>query len=239
MNWYKQAQSKTTENIVFDIYSAITNTVAGEWSVLEDKGMMKTFRLQSYRIIHLDGKNVIKTGDYFWIEVKMFIHKALNVLHPYDGTYENAQNWQEGEKSSLKEISKEQNRWPKEEEKKRWEALDRLKPENAFIYDEQYGNKLISFDVLVYGKKPDENEIPDKVNKLEILFGGGSLEKIDTSHSELDTPTEIAQYINNTINKFYFGDDGGNGKDLPSLPYDPVESIYNPELEKEYNYELV
>lgn len=230
MNWYKKAQLKTMENIVFDIYSEIMK-MGGSWTVLEDKNMMKTYKMQSYRIMHFDGKNIVKTGDYFWVEVKMFILKGLNILHPYDGTYENAQNWQQGVKSSLKEIAEKQNRWPKEEEQKRWEALERIQPENASAYDEQYGNKLIAFDVLVYGKKPDGKEPPNKVNKIEIFFGQGDLEQISTVQG-IDTPLEIGQYVKNIISTYYGENNNDNyDNDFYPQPNNPLESInYEPQL---------
>jgi hypothetical protein len=207
MNWYKIAQVKATKNIVFDIYSAITNVLGGSWTVLEDKNMMKAFNLQSYRIIHIDGKDVIMPGDYFWVEVKILVLKALNVLHPWAGTYEGAQNWQQGKKSDLRELAKKQKRWPMEEEQKRWEALHKLQPEDASTYNEQYGNRLITFDVLVYGKKPDGKAAPTHVNKIQVFFGQGDLEKIASAHNEFDTPIEIAQYVQNVIRNYYGGDD--------------------------------
>ena len=230
MNWYKKAQTKTTENIIFDIYSAITNMIEGSWTVLEDKRLMGNHKLQSYRIIHMDGKNIKMQGDYFWIEVKMFMYKALNILHPYDGTYENAQNWQQGEKSSLKELGQKQNKWPKEEEQRRWKALKELPPEDISTYDEQFGNRLIKFDVLVYGKKPDGKEAPVKVDKLEAFFGRGDIEKIDSISEVVDTPIEIAQYIKKTIDNYY-GDNGGDDEYISPLPDDSIESVnYNPQL---------
>jgi hypothetical protein len=223
MSWYKIAQIKNADDIVFDIYSAITNTIDGAWTVLKDRSMMKTYALQSYRIITFDGKNVRFPGDYFWVEVKMFVYKSTNVMHPWDGTYEGANNWQEGRKSSLKEISDKEDRWPKEEEKRRWDALNQMQPEDASTYDTNFGNKLTTFDVLVYGKKPDGKEVTQPVNKLETFFGKGELDKIGSSHEECDTPAEIAQFVNNTINEFYQDDNDDGPDETPYVPTEPNE----------------
>ena len=227
MNWYKKAQLRKTDNIVFDIYSSIIDTVDGAWTVLNDRSLMKTYALQSYRIITLDGKNVKFPGDYFRVEVKMFTHKATNVLHPWKGTYEGAKNWQEGRESDLKE-----NRWSKEEEEKRWEALRKMTPEDASTYDINFGNKLITFDILIYGKKPDGKKLVKPINKIEILFGKGELEKIGVSREEHDTPTEIAQFIGMTINEFYKDDDGTD--ETPYYPIEPNEIIDYNEI---FNYD--
>lgn len=227
MSWYKQSQVNKTENIVFDIYSKITNNIEGSWTVTSDTKKMPTYQMQSYRIITMDGKNVKKPGDYFWVEVKMFTYKALNILHPWDGTYERAENWQQGVKSKLKDLG---GNW-KEEEKKRWEALKRIQPEDSSTYDDQYGNKLIEFYVLIYGKKPDGKEPPTSFNKLQEFFGKGDMEKIGSIHKGIDTPSEIVQYVQSVINNYYSEDNDGGEENFPSQPYIPLESInYNPEL---------
>lgn len=235
MNWYKQAQINLTENIAYDIYSKISNNIEGSWTILSDRKMMPTFQLQSYRIITLDGKDVKKAGDYFWVEVKMFIYNALNILHPWSGTYENAENWQQGVISKLKDYVEHTGKDWREEEAKRWGALKKLKPEDSSTYNERYGNKLIEFVIQVYGKKPDGKDTPDSVNTLKIFFEGGDVEKIGVSRKGTDTPSEIAQYIQTTIDNYYRDDNdeddrvetidpAGGGYMEPEISYDQVDT---------------
>ena len=235
MNWYKKAQVNQTDNIVFDIYSKISNNIGGSWTVISDTKMMSTFQLQSYRIIKLDGKDVKRAGDYFWVEVKIFIYKALNILHPWSGTYENAENWQQGVASKLKDFRKYENFDWKEEETKRWEALKKLKPENSSTYDEQYGNKLIEFLVQIYGKKPNGKEAPSSVDKLKLFFEKGDIERIGVTHKGIDTPSDIAQYIQTTIDNYYKDDNEDDNEDDDRVePIDPTGGEY---IEPEVTYD--
>jgi len=248
MNWYKQSQANQTENIAYDIYSKISDNIEGSWTILSDTKMMPTFQLQSYRIIKLDGKDVKRVGDYFWIEVKIFIYKALNILHPWSGTYENAENWQQGVASKLKDYGKHTGGDWKEEETKRWEALKKLKPEDSSTYDDQYGNKLIEFHIQVYGKKPDGKAAPTSVDKLKLFFEKGDVERIGVSHKGHDTPSEIAQYVQTTIDNYYKGDNDendrvepinptGGGYMEPEVTYDQIDSpVFAPSLAQHKNW---
>lgn len=231
MIWYKKAQVNLTENIAYDIYSKISNSVEGSWTIISDTKMMSTFKLESYRIITLDAKDVKRAGDYFWVEVKLFIYKALNVLHPWEGTYENAKNWQQGVRSALKDFGKYENFDWKEEETKRWEALKKLKSEDSSTYDEQHGNKLIEFVVQIYGKKPDGKEAPSSVNKLKLFFEKGDVERIGVSRVGIDTPSDIAQYVQTTIDNYYKDD---NDEDNRVEPIDPTGGEY---MEPEITYD--
>jgi len=237
VNWYKKAYLVPTENITDDIYNAISDHNDGNWVVRNMRNMMLSYALQKYLIVELDGKDVIKQSDYFYVKVLIYIYRSIGVIHPWVGTYENAKDWKDVDPLSLKDfISQHPGITPEqaiEEETKRFKAIKELTPGNAVYYDTEYGNKLIELHTVIDGKKPDNKNISEQYTTLDSLksyFGKSNMSRIN-DENVLDTPDEVGGYVNLMIRKFYFGDDEGNEKDIDLEPspeaYNPIEERTN------------
>ena len=217
MNWYKQAESKNTDGIIYDIYKSIEDSVGGNWTVkpITDSKNSKVYWLQRILTFALHGKDVIKQGDSFSVYVRMWIKRASGkVVHPYDGSYEGASKWEEGQLSKPMGDLNEQ----AEEVHKRWDALYNMKPDDASIYDSGYGNRLFDIQIKLLGNQPS-------------ITGEEPNHELISRTSELDTPTEIAEHIKTEINRFYFGGDDGDER---VEPIDPTGGGY---MEPEITYD--
>lgn len=222
MNWYKKAELKNTDDIVYDIFRAVEDAVGGNWRVvpITEQKDSKVYWLQRIVSFALYGKSIIKQGDSFAIYIRIWVKRASGkVVHPWDGSYEGSSSWDDVQLSKAPGDFNEQ----VAEHQKRWKALYNMKPDDGSGYDSEYGNRLFEIQIKLYGSKPDISgkEIPHD-DRISIT-------------SELDTPNEIASHIKSEINRFYFGGEGDN----EVRPFDPtsggyvdteqLEELYNPE----------
>lgn len=197
-NWYKTSSLLDTKDIGDHIAKSIMLLLPGHWDFLSSEEKKPSYRMQKYIMIKLQGKDVIKKSDYFFVKVGCYIYKGTNIKHPWDASYEGATDFSKPTKISPIESP--------EDEQNRFRAIDSLKPENASKYDSEYGHRLIKMWVTIYGFKTTLDEYQRIDNKdTDIYF---------------DTPYEVANYVKNTINKFYFG--GDENKDEPIAPVLPT-----------------
>lgn len=218
MNWYKKAELKNTDDIIYDIYKSIVDAVGGNWTVkpITEEKDSKVYWLQSILSFALYGSDVIKKGDQFSTYVRIWTKRASGkVIHPYDGSYEGVKGWEEGKLNPIKDYT--DFATSGEELRKRWQAIYNLPPEDATKYDSEYGNRLFDIQIKLYGTKPNTTKEEEyRHDRISIT-------------SELDTPAEIAEHVKTEINRFYFGgeDDGGNENE----PIDPTGGEYvEPEI---------
>lgn len=214
MNWYKKAELRKTDDIIYDIYKSIENNVGGIWTVkpITQNKNSKIYWLQTMLTFVFYGQDVVKQGDEFQVVVRLWIKRSADkVVHPFQGSYENASDWQDAQLSNINNYKDRSEAM--EEIHRRWEALYNMTPENASIYDSERGNPLFEIRVKISGSKPS---IIEEEENIEIA-----------STNNLKTPEEIAEYVKTEINRFYF--EGDDKEEVE--PIDPTGGEYmEPEI---------
>jgi len=218
-NWlHKIAVQVSLDNILDHVYAAIKYTLPGKWSIWakRDGPIMQTYKLQRYNVISLLGKDLYTPNDQYI--VKVFLYVKRNTL-PFEA-------W-----SDL-------NMTPQQAWKK---MQDETTPLNTF--DSATGNALVYFHVVVWGRSPDrswENKYPSSQsfdNMYEIgntrppAEGADWLEFNTGAETPLKTPTEVAEWVQTTIEKAHrdFDDGEGNeGDQEPELPPDTPYGVKSP-----------
>ena len=192
------------EDICQHIYQAIQLQNNGEWET-ETEDLVPGYRNQKRYRCKLTGTNVVLPGDWFHVKAYSLMRKAPNVIHPYQGSYEE-KGW---DNPSMGEPFP----FTQEEVNRRFKAFNELEPMKIEEYNSETGNELMDFDIVIWGAK---NEPEDK--------GYFNINEIGKStKGQIKTPYAVGQFVKTAINDFYFrGNDGDNDEPednpVPSTP---------------------
>ena len=221
MNWYKIAAGfQNIDDIPQHVFSAISSLNSGDWEVSKAKRLLPSFRLQYYSSIEINGQNIKTTGDKFYVKVFAEIKKKSEDMEYPPGYFADNEppggEWR-GPSNSPERIEKER---------------DYGNPFNHLsYYDPETGHELLSFRGFIEGWKPgmmpgQEIDYQESANikqyPIPVANPGEfrfEAKRID-GFEELRTAYEVAQFVQHSIEKFYFG--GGNDEEETEEPFVPT-----------------
>ena len=191
MNWLQKILSKSAAKMFTDqvgnhLYSAISNYINGDWQLLDAHRLMPTYRMQKYGFVEMLGKNIKIDGDTYYVKVFYEVRKKSGEIPEL--TWENNQNYPQ------------------------------VETEDASFYDSAYGQKLLSFRGYVEGRKGPNGPQHESDERIIPIPGvRGKMKRIGTFEVDdaIETPFAVAQFIRNSINRF-FDFDGGETEQPPS-----------------------
>lgn len=238
MNWLEKIKfaSKLPSNQVLNhLEQAIRNYIDGEWQTLRHDRLMPSYRLQQYGVLEMIGKNIKIEGDMYYVKIFYEVRKRPGKIEFPPGYF--SDNNPPGGPWIGPTTSHERT-----EKERAW-----MSPYTKVdFYDTDIGHPLLSFRGFIEGWKGPNAPSHEKEQRLFQLkntdprsnmvrigtFGNDIEEEqgklITTENNPADTPFAVAQFIRNSIDRF-FGFDGDNGHDpqypqVPQMPYDSIES---------------
>ena len=211
-HWYKIAKLIFFDQIDRNIEVTFQSILPGKWSLIEHRKLMPSYNLQQYGSIGLLGDYQLK---FFLVQISYEVRKASvgAIKHPYDGYYDDEGNYipetEEIWKRTDKEVSDEMHR--------RFEQINKLQNSSLLGFDNRVGNPLLSFRGWIIARPKNENV---KDENWDILSSSPSYE----GFSDLDTPTEVANFVYDYI-KRSFGSDGDSDDPIVTPPsISPVQT---------------